>query len=212
MLRLTLLLIAGLFAVLFTLGEDKGQLRPGLALADAEGRLDEVWAEARAEAAPVPTPVAVEEPAPLLVAAPQPAPVVADTQVAEMPEVAVEVVPGREVVAVVEEPVFSLESYGNEAVPGEDGARIEGAVDTAAASTAMPEVVPGGEGTIWYVNASSVNVRSAPSTDSDVLGKLGSGEAALLVAAVDNEWARIVIQGDGLEGYVALRYLTPESP
>ena len=50
MLRLTLLLIAGMFVALYTLGEDKGQLRPGLALADREGRLDEVWAEARAKA------------------------------------------------------------------------------------------------------------------------------------------------------------------
>jgi hypothetical protein len=32
-----------------------------------------------------------------------------------------------------------------------------------------------GEGTIWYVNASSVNVRAEPSTDAEVLGKLGSG-------------------------------------
>ena len=47
---------------------------------------------------------------------------------------------------------------------------------------------------------------------AEVLGKLGSGEAALMVASVDGEWARIVIQGDGMEGYVALRYLSAEAP
>ena len=33
-----------------------------------------------------------------------------------------------------------------------------------------------------------------------------------MVAAVDGQWAQIVIQGDGMEGYVALRFLTPEAP
>jgi uncharacterized protein YgiM (DUF1202 family) len=211
MLRLTLLLCLGMFAALMTLGEDRGQLRPGLALAAAEGRLDEVWAEARARAERVVQPVAEPEPAPIVAEvapppAPEPvaeaAPVLASAAPAIEP--VVEVQPGREVVAMVEEPVFSLSALGNEPVPGEDGAPLA----TAAAS----EVLPGTEGTIWYVNASSVNVRAAPSTEAEVLGKLGNGEAALMVAAVDDEWARIVIQGDGLEGFVALRYLSAEAP
>ena len=98
------------------------------------------------------------------------------------------------VVTAVEEPIFSLASVGNEAVP------------------AAPEVPDGGEGTIWYVNASSVNVRAAPSTEAEVVGRLGSGEATLLVQTVDDDWARIVIQGDGVEGFVALRYLSAEAP
>ena len=210
MLRLTLLLLAGMSAALFTLGEDKGQLRPGLAVAKAEGRLDEVWAEARAKAvrvsapAPMVTPVIAPETSPVLVAVAEPAPVAQDLPVVTVPEAAVEVEPGRDIVAMVEEPVFSLQNYGNEAVPGEDG--------TSVGTAAAPEAVAGGEGTIWYVNASSVNVRAAPSTGADVLGKLGSGEAALMVAAVDDEWARIVIQGDGMEGYVAIRFLSPSAP
>jgi SH3-like domain-containing protein len=58
----------------------------------------------------------------------------------------------------------------------------------------------------------SVNVRAGPSTDTEVVGKLASGEATLVVQAVDEEWARIVIQGDGVEGFVALRYLSAEAP
>ena len=68
------------------------------------------------------------------------------------------------------------------------------------------------QGQVWYVKADSVNVRADPSTEAEILGKLGNGEALLLVAAVDDEWAKIVIQGDGIEGYVATRFLSPVAP
>jgi uncharacterized protein YgiM (DUF1202 family) len=211
MLRLTLLLCFGMLAALFTLGEDRGQLRPGLAQAEAEGRLDEVWAEARAEAAMIPQPVA--EPAPVLAEVaplPEPEPAAATPAPVALASSGpvVEVEAGRQAGRVVEEPVFTLSALGNEAVPGEDGTPIEAAV--AEAITAPDPAMAGG--TIWYVTADSVNVRAAPSTEAEVLGRLGNGEATLLVAAVDSDWARIVIQGDGVEGYVALRYLSPTSP
>lgn len=205
MLRLTLLLCLGMYAALMTLGQDRGQLRPGLAKAAAEGRLEEVWAEARARAERVATPAPVREaePSPALAAlAPEPAPVApapAPEPVVAAIQPVVEVQPGREVVAMVEEPVFSLASFGNEPVPGEDGAPL-------------PEGAAAGDGTIWYVTANSVNVRAAPTTQSEVVGKLANGEAALMVTEVDGEWARIVIQGDGLEGYVARRFLSSEAP
>lgn len=206
MLRLTLLLCIGLYLALMTLGADRGQLRPGLALAASEGRLDEVWAEARAQAerASAPALVRKPDPAPVMAAlAPKPAaPAPTPAKVAEPIQPAVEVEPGREVVAMLEEPVFSLASYGNEAVPGENAAPLPEEAEPVAAET----------GSIWYVDASSVNVRSAPTTDSEVVGKLGNGEAALLVAEVDADWVRIVIEGDGLEGYVARRFLTSEAP
>lgn len=210
MLRLTILLTFGMIAALFTLGEDRGQLRPGLAKAEAEGRLDEVWADARAKTNAQPplvsAPVVVAAPAPT----PEPAPVVAAPVVLAGTEAVVEVEPGRGLVRAVEEPIFTLSALGNEAVPGEDGAPIDVAVpevEVAPLDTPTPA-----DGTIWYVTADSVNVRSAPSTDAEVLDRLGNGEATMLVAAVDAEWARIVIQGDGVEGYVALRFLSPTLP
>jgi hypothetical protein len=213
MLRLTLLLCFGMLVALFTLGEDRGQLRPGLAKAEAEGRLDEVWAEARAEGKRSPQPVAepvadVAEMAP----APQPEPVAAAPAPVTLASTGpvVEVEAGRSTVQAVEEPVFTLSALGNEPVPGEDGTPIEAAFDEAVAEPAAEQ--PRTEGTIWYVTADSVNVRAAPSTEAEVLGRLGNGEATLLVAAVDSDWARIVIQGDGVEGYVAMRYLSPTSP
>ncbi|WP_136646103.1 SH3 domain-containing protein [Tabrizicola sp. YIM 78059] len=212
MLRLTLLLCLGMLAALYTLGEDRGQLRPGLVKAKAEGRLEQVWAEARAKAArtlpaaaeTVPVPVVAETApaaAPLPELPPEPEPMLANASPAITPVVDVE--PGREVIAAVAEPVFTLSALGNEPVPGADGRPV-------ATEAPVPETIA--EGAIRYVTASSVNVRSGPSTAADILGRLGNGEAALLVAAVDDEWGRIVVQGDGMEGYVALRFLSAEAP
>lgn len=216
MLRLTILLIVAMGFALETLGQDNGQLRPGLAKAAAEGRLDEVWAAARAkeaaadktaegafvdvaEAAPEPEP----QPAPELA----PAPALAE---AIEPDLVVE--PVREVVQAVDDPVFTLESFGNEPVPGEAEARAGVEPEAAVQPEVQPDAMAEDQGQVWYVKADSVNVRAEPSTEAEILGKLGNGEALLLVAAVDDEWARIVIQGDGVEGYVATRFLSPVAP
>ncbi|WP_149589340.1 SH3 domain-containing protein [Tabrizicola flagellatus] len=206
MLRLTLILCAGLYAALMIAGEDRGQLRPGLAAAAARmAAADGVsGSESGPSASPAET-LTVVSAEPVAKTEPQAsaAPVVARAEprpAAPAPYVE----PAREVVTRLEEPIFSLASLGNEAVPA--------AADAQPAAEAAPEVADGGMGTIWYVVANSVNVRAEPSTEADILGRLGSGEAALLVQQVDADWARIVIQGDGVEGYVAMRYLSPEAP
>jgi uncharacterized protein YgiM (DUF1202 family) len=181
-----------MFAALWIAGEDRGQLRPGLAEAAAK------------KALPAPEPV-VEDESVRVASAPEAVAEPAEEAVAEPSVVARAepepyVAPQREVVRAVEEPIFTLSAIGTEEVPA------------APEAEPVPEVADGGEGTIWYVRANSVNVRAEPSTDAEVVGKLVSGEAALEVQAVDGEWARIVIQGDGVEGFVALRYLSPEAP
>lgn len=195
MLRLTLLLCAAMVGALMLLGEDRGQKRPGLVNATAN--------------APAPMITPKEEAPPVLAAASPTAAALAAPVAAPVPAIepapAPYVEPVREVVQAVEEPVFTLSAFGNEPVPGEDGAAVATDQPTAAPAEGIWEG-------IWYVNASSVNVRAQPSTDAQVLGRLTNGEAALMVAAVDDDWARIVIQGDGLEGFVALRYLSPEAP
>jgi cytoskeletal protein RodZ len=189
MFRLTLILCAAMLVALYTLGEDRGQTRPWLAKAQEEARLD---ALAKADAAPV------AEAAPIAeadVPAPEPLPEVAEVAEVARPDPA----PPREVVQVLADPVFTLSAVGNEPVPGENGAPV-----TTAAVTP--------DSRVWYVNASSVNVRAEPSTEGEILGRLANGEAALVVAEVNDEWARIVIEGDGLEGYVAVRFLSPQAP
>lgn len=207
MLRLTLLLCIGMYAALMIAGEDRGQMRPGLAAAAAgkaqpaavdgtESQVAEAEPTAPARTAAAEPVVAPSIPSAQPEAAAVAAPVVAVTEPAAPPPY---VEPERDLVTALEEPVFSLASVGNEKPP-------------AAPATPQPEVLASGEGTIWYVNASSVNVRAAPTTDSEVVGKLASGEATLVVQAVDGDWARIVIQGDGVEGFVAMRYLSAEAP
>ena len=224
MLRLSLLLCIGMYAALMTLGENRGQLRPGLAKAVAEGRLatgrNGIEAEpvqivaADPELMPEPAP----EPEPVALPEPEPEPVVAEAPILPepmLPEPAppVDIAAGREVVEVLEDPVFSLASLGNETVPGEDGTPV---AEPLAEPLAEPEPLDAAPvspaGAVWYVNATSVNLRAAPSTEAEILAKLASGEAMLILAQVDADWAEIVTQSDGQQGYVALRYLSPVAP
>lgn len=185
MLRLTVLLCAGMFIALLIGGEDRGQLRPGLALAKAEGRLN---------LNPAP------EPEVLPVVAVQPAPEIATqrTQVLKPaePRPVVEPAAARRTVA---QPVFTLSGLTADPLP-------EPEVDTVATPPTLAE------GQVWYVTAKSVNVRQGPSTEAAVLGKLGQGEAATVMWQEGDDWARIIIEGDGLEGYVATRFLSNTAP
>lgn len=205
MFRLTALLLVGMFLTLVIAGEDRGQLRPGLARAALEPQAEtvatapadevvRVVAAAPADAASASKAAKLAKPAATLAAAvPAPAPAVEAERV---------------VVQEVNE-VFTLANLATEEMP------LVGATEpmpeNAVAETTLSEL-DGVEGQIMYVTARSVNVRAGPSTETEVLGSLGSGEAALVVSDIDGEWARIVIQGDGMEGYVALRFLTAESP
>lgn len=78
------------------------------------------------------------------------------------------------------------------------------------AVAAEPVVPTSADGAIYTVNARAVNVREGPSTSYAVIGKLSRGEAAMVVWAEENGWARILIEGDGIEGYVSMDLLTPE--
>ena len=195
MLRLTFLLCSGLFLVMLLGGRDFGQLRPGLA-----------QAEALAKAVPVTADVPVVETVALanddLAEPPVVAPVIAApvvaavaVPVAQEPSVA----PTTVIADAASQPkVFTLANYGDPV-----------AADPVATPVAA-ETSPDGE--IWYVAGSSVNVRSGPSTDDNVVGNLTRGEATLVVWREGDEWARIRIEGDGIEGYVAMRFLSPNVP
>ena len=80
--------------------------------------------------------------------------------------------------------------------------------DLAAADATMPEgaTQPGAQD-VYYVKGRGVNVRSHPSSRSAVVGKLGRGEAVTVVWVEPNGWARIRIEGDGIEGYMAKDFL-----
>lgn len=83
------------------------------------------------------------------------------------------------------------------------------AQDPAALDATLPEgaTQPGAQD-VYYVKGRGVNVRSGPSSRSSVVGKLGRGEAVTVVWVEANGWARIRIEGDGVEGYMAKDFLT----
>ena len=192
MLQLTLLLCSSLFLVMLLGGRDFGQLRPGLAQAEAEANAAPVTAEV-----PVVETVALVDATPVVVAAVVPKPVAALPPAVVAPvAVAAEATP----VPVPETPENTVFTLSNYADPVPEAAPAPAAADTSS------------EGEVWYVAGNSLNVRSGPSTNSDVVGKLTRGEATLVVWREGADWARIRIEGDGIEGYVAMRFLTAELP
>ena len=71
------------------------------------------------------------------------------------------------------------------------------------------------DGKLRWIDANSVNVREGPSTEAAVLGKLSRGEAVLVVleeGGAAEGWSRVRIEGDGIEGFVATRFLTDAQP
>jgi mRNA-degrading endonuclease toxin of MazEF toxin-antitoxin module len=172
MFKLTALLCAAMFAVFLIAGEDRGQLRPGLA-------------NAGLVVADTPAPVA-EEPAPIEVAA-EPS---ADVAPVDTP-VTVEQVTTPETAAEIADTVFSLANYGDNP-PADQSA------------TASSDNV----GDIGYVDAEQVNVREGPGTENPVLTRLNRGEAVTIVSTDASGWARIRIEGDGIEGFISMDYLS----
>jgi uncharacterized protein YgiM (DUF1202 family) len=58
------------------------------------------------------------------------------------------------------------------------------------------------------VTAKRVNVRSGPSTDYAVLDQVVRGEITMVISDPNADWVKIRIEGDGVEGYLAARFLT----
>ncbi len=60
---------------------------------------------------------------------------------------------------------------------------------------------------VQYVVGSSVNVRLGPSADTEALTRLARGEAVLVLPSDTPGWSMIRIEGDGVEGFIASRFL-----
>lgn len=169
MLRLTIILCAGLFTALLIGGEDRGQKRFGLLEAEAEAKAaaDRVVVE---QAAPPPTePLRAEAPAQTITVAfgtQQPlraAPASPETGAAPEPA-----------------PATTIETVLTEEPPLQ----------------------------VMYVTGRAVNVRSGPSTGTDVVGRLTRGEAVTVIGIEEDGWARIRIEGDGIDGFMSMDFLT----
>lgn len=58
------------------------------------------------------------------------------------------------------------------------------------------------------VTANRVNVRSGPSTSNAVLGQVVRSDIVRVTSNPNDDWVKIVIEGDGIEGYMSSRFLT----
>lgn len=77
----------------------------------------------------------------------------------------------------------------------------------APASTTPVAAKTRAEGEVKYVSGRSVNVRGGPSTQDAVVGRLTRGEAVTVVWVEDNGWARVRVEGDGIDGFMAMDFL-----
>lgn len=57
------------------------------------------------------------------------------------------------------------------------------------------------------VTGARVNVRSGPSTSNAVLDQVTLAEIVRVISDEDNGWVKIVIEGDGVEGYMSAKFL-----
>ena len=71
----------------------------------------------------------------------------------------------------------------------------------------MPADVATDDPVVQYVIGTSVNVRSGPSAGTDALTRLDRGEAVRVVPSDTPGWAHVLIEGDGVDGFIATRFL-----
>jgi len=65
---------------------------------------------------------------------------------------------------------------------------------------------------VWFVTGEKVNVRQGPTTSSAVVDQVQFAEAVEVLTEPDNGWVMIRIEGDGVEGYMANRFLQSNDP
>ncbi|MFN7223382.1 MAG: SH3 domain-containing protein [Paracoccaceae bacterium] len=171
MIRLLLLLSAGIFITLQVGGKDHGQMRFGLMEAEKEAAL------------------LAHSPAPIDAYAPKTTPDELVTRAADIEMVLPASAPTVAVSDVAPAPLL------------------------VAAPAPQPEPIsPANQSDVKFVIGKSVNVRSGPSTRDSVVGKLTRGEAVSVVWIEDNGWARVRVEGDGIDGFMSMDFLTDTAP
>lgn len=82
-------------------------------------------------------------------------------------------------------------------------------------SLAMPaeeaEATPPNTQLRW-VSVDRANVRNGPSRNASVAGRVEGGEAVLVLWVEESGWARIRVEGDGVDGFVHTSLLTDQDP
>ena len=200
MLKLTTILCGGLFLTMLIGGRDESQVRYGL-----QGRIPTL-SQVVAQHMDAPKPV-VE------VAADQPLPVQpkAEQPVTQDPAVVPASLSTLAASPAVETDTTTYTGYTQDALGGGMSLSMPMVQPTSeTVTTDNTEVEPVG-GYIAYVSGSSVNVRSGPSAETEPVARLARGESVLVLPSDTPGWSMIRIEGDGVEGYIASRFLSQTS-
>ncbi len=201
MYRLLAVLGAGLFLTLLIGGRDAGQTRFGL-----QGAYE---IAALREAAPT-VRVAAERADPVTEA------VVARADPAPKPDPAPASTPGLTQISFA--PAAAATEGGDPLAPGLT-LSLPLVPDAAAPDLAAPDlaatepaaVVEPEPMRIGRVIGTQVNLREQPSAKAAVLDRLARGEAVTVISTDDSGWSLVRIEGDGVEGYIASRYLADDT-
>jgi len=117
-----------------------------------------------------------------------------------------------EQVAVVEDPAVEVTRTAM-VTPVEIATPVRAIEPESAAPIEVAEIQqPAPDRLIWFVTGSLVNVRSGPSTNTEVMGKVLYGDAAEIISDPESDWVRIRIEGAGVEGFVMKRFMTDIDP
>ena len=81
-----------------------------------------------------------------------------------------------------------------------------------APATDAQAATPEAPADLRYIPAQTLNVRERPSTECPVVGKLSRGEATRLLWVEENGWAHIILEGDGMTGFVSGEFLSASAP
>ncbi len=89
--------------------------------------------------------------------------------------------------------------------------RVFGTHDAPPEYLARQRSEPEAPGTILVVTGRVVNLRAAPTTKSTVVSRFTHGTKALLLRTTGNGWAEILDPETGRQGYMSLKFLSPQA-
>ena len=202
MFKFVFLLSLLIAATLYTVGgRTDAPLRDGLA-----GKLVPLAYKDPGPAAP--------QPADLAAAGDGPAPVSPQTVPAPVPAASVARAQPQPAGSSVISAAFATAEAASEDAQAAEGLTlalplVEPAPPRAAVAEPVAPPAPPADATprLQYVVADTVNVRAGPSAKAESLTKLDRGEAVQVLPSDTPGWSMIQLEGDGVEGYVATRFL-----
>ena len=106
----------------------------------------------------------------------------------------------------------NMVSFLNPVVIGDDGKIVPPAAEPEVAEVAEAAESDEPQIAVLYISAKRVNVRAGPSTANSVIGSVEFADAVQILSDPTEDWVKIRVEGDGVEGFMASRFLTESAP